>query len=77
MFTPRASDVYRTSRNATIPLQLLHRAAQYILSVITTLVAGETSGADEDNGWPQDRDQNAPRVWSVVVSHWVNRSLRF
>ena len=70
--TPRASSVYRTSRYPTIPLQLLHLAAQYILSDIASLVAGETSRADEDNGWPLDRDQNAPRVWSVVVSHWVS-----
>jgi len=24
-----------------------------------------------------DRDEKAPRVWSVVVSHWVNWSLCF
>ena len=37
--------MYLTSRYPTIPLQLLHLAAQYIFSVISGLVAGETSGA--------------------------------
>jgi hypothetical protein len=78
-FNARSSyiQVDLTSRYPTIPLQLLYLAAQYILSVITTFVAGETSGAGQGLCLALDRDEKAPRVWSVVVSHWVNWSLYF
>ena len=61
--------MYLTSRYPTIPLQLLHLAAQYILSVISSLVAGETSGLGQGLclALKRDLDENALRVRSVVM----------
>src|SRR6266446_9400618 len=64
--------LYLTSRYATILLQLLDLAPQNNLSAISSLVAGEASGAGRGNVRPRDRNENAPRVWSVVLSHWVS-----